>query len=87
MQDVIEVSNVVALNVLIDLCSIERTLLIPTDKECIDLLGERHTVPENCSKAYTLKGDVYVPAPNFKTYATTQRQARILQTSRDEIIR
>ncbi|XP_034235998.1 structural maintenance of chromosomes protein 6 [Thrips palmi] len=85
--DVVEISNVVAHNILIELCSLESTMLIPTDDECYRLLSNLTSVPRNCGRAYTLNADSYFPAPNYRTYSSNQRSAAFLQSSRDSVIR
>ncbi|KAJ1524555.1 hypothetical protein ONE63_011043 [Megalurothrips usitatus] len=85
--DMVEISNAVAHNLLIDQCKLESTLLIPTDRECFANLSNARTVPRNCTRAITLKGDSYMPAPRFGSYAAPQRTVTALQTSRDDIIR
>lgn len=85
--DVVEISNMVARNLLIDLCRVDGVLLIPTDDECFNVLSDQRNVPRNCRQAYTLKADQYFPAPGYKTYGSTTKAAKVLQTSRDQIIR
>lgn len=85
--DVVEVSNTVAYNMLIELCNLESTMLIPTDDECYRLLSSVQNVPRNCTKAFTLKADSYFPAPYYRTYSANQRSVTFLQSSRDTIIR
>lgn len=85
--DMVEITNPIARNMLIDLCKLESILLVPTDNQCFALLEEARNVPRNCFRAHTLKGDIYMPAPNFASYGATQKTAKILQTSRDDLIR
>ncbi|KAK3914444.1 Structural maintenance of chromosomes protein 6 [Frankliniella fusca] len=85
--DIVEISNVVARNLLVDTCKLETIMLIPTDDECYNVLSNPRSVPRNCSKAYTLKGDIYMPAPRYGSYASNQRAATVLQSSRADLIR
>ncbi|XP_052122711.1 structural maintenance of chromosomes protein 6-like isoform X2 [Frankliniella occidentalis] len=85
--DIVEITNVVARNMLVDSCSLEKIMLIPSDDECYRLLSNVRSVPRNCGRAFTLNADTYMPAPRYGSYASNQRSATILQqSSRAEII-
>lgn len=84
--DMIEVSNTIVRNTLVEVLKVESTLLIPTDDECYFLLKDSKTVPRNCTKAFILSGASYFPAPRYSTYCARQSQARILEVSQQTLI-
>ncbi|KAE8752800.1 hypothetical protein FOCC_FOCC000538 [Frankliniella occidentalis] len=83
--DMITFRNARAGNVLIELCNLDTTLLIPSGDECFTLLSKRGSVPRNCRRAYTLEGDYYNPSPTYGTYYGHQSTAKYLNSCEDVI--
>lgn len=46
-------------------------------------------MPRNCKKAFTLTGDLFFPAPNYKSYSSSRpvTHATLLQTKQEDVIR
>lgn len=86
LLDTMEISSIHVTNYLIDLHGIEKILLIPTSRECSDILGHIQTVPQNCQKAITKTGDTFFPQPNYKTYGGKVGPKKWLQVSTTERI-
>lgn len=86
IYDVLEISDNIVLNCLIDQSGIESVILILSNKRAIELMSEVSKVPKNCKQAVTIEGDRYYPDPGYRTYGSRYHQARFLQTSTTERI-
>uniref|UniRef100_A0A1B6G830 Rad50/SbcC-type AAA domain-containing protein n=1 Tax=Cuerna arida TaxID=1464854 RepID=A0A1B6G830_9HEMI len=89
LSGALEIDNSVVANCLIDQQEIETVLLIPTNAEAYNLLDEPHKVPRNCNKAFTLTGDLFFPAPNYKSYSNSRpvTHATLLQAKQEDLVR
>lgn len=85
--DVLNFSDPVVANCMIDQHGIESILLIPNDEVALALLSETENVPNNCKYGVTLRGDTYYPSPNFRMYSGKLKQPRYLQVDTGERIR
>ena len=65
-MDCIVVNNPVVMNCLIDQKSIERVLIIDSDRDAMQILKDERTVPKNLLFAYTLQNNQYYPAPSYR---------------------
>ncbi|KAG8328774.1 Structural maintenance of chromosomes protein 6, partial [Homalodisca vitripennis] len=85
----LEIDNPVVANCLIDQQEIETVLLIPTNAEAYNILDEPRKVPRNCRRAFTLTGDLFFPAPNYKSYSNSRpvTHATLLQAKQEDLIR
>ena len=66
IMDCIVVNNPVVMNCLIDQKSIERVLIIDSDRDAMQILKDQRTVPKNLLFAYTLQFNQYYPAPSYR---------------------
>lgn len=85
LLDMLEISDNIVANFVIDQCEPENTLLLPTSDDAYRL-GDVQNVPRNCRRAYTLPGDFFQPAPNYRTYSGNVQRRKFLQVSTSEII-
>ena len=79
--DLLEVTNPMVKNVLIDHKKIERVLLMGRDSEAQDILSSTRKVPKNCVYAYTLDMNQFYPAPNYRSYFISPKTKGILRIS------
>lgn len=86
LQDVLDISDPVVENCLIDQIKMESILLIPSEDDAIRLMSKQENVPPNCSKGVTISGDIYFPVPDYKSFATRFQRATLLQSSTKDII-
>ncbi|KAF7989672.1 hypothetical protein HCN44_008346 [Aphidius gifuensis] len=86
LLDTMEITNANVTNYLIDSFGIERILLIPTSRECTEILKHIQTVPKNCFKAITKTGDTFYPQPQYRTYGGSVRRPQFLEVSTTEKI-
>lgn len=82
-----EISDSVIANCLIDQREIECVLLIPTSEQACKVMCKTQYVPNNCKRAFTQGGDLFFPAPNYKTYGGRRgMRAKFLQVSTTQAI-
>lgn len=86
VYDILNFSDPVVANCIIDQLGIESILLMPDDDAAIGLMSEGNNVPRNCKYGVTLRGDTYYPSPNFRMYSGKSKQARYLQVDTSERI-
>lgn len=79
VYNAIDINDPVVSNCIVDNCSPENILLIPTDGRAQELLSDRRQVPRNCHQGITVKGDKYYPDPNYRSYASSYHRAQYLQ--------
>ncbi|XP_047117570.1 structural maintenance of chromosomes protein 6 [Schistocerca piceifrons] len=82
------ISNPIIANCVIDKHRAESVLLIPTSDEAHRLMSRQENVPHNCQRAFTKRGDLYFPDPNYKSYAGSgSDRAKVLQVNMSDVIR
>lgn len=84
--DVLNFTDPVVANCVIDQLNVESVLLVPNDDVAINLLSESENVPKNCKFAVTLRGDTYYPSPNYRMYSGNCKQAKYLQVDTSQRI-
>lgn len=85
---VLEISDPVVGNCLINSQNIESVLLIPTYEEAKEVMSDQSKVPKNCKKAITLDRTILYPYPNFKAYQASDKfEAKYLRVSTDQVVR
>lgn len=81
------IEDPIVANSLIDQCEIECVLLIPTNEEACRIMSDATKVPRNCKRAFTQRGDMFYPDPNYRTYSGRYgNRAKYLQVSTMEAI-
>jgi len=76
------IEDPIVANALIDQREIECVLLIPTSTEACEIMSDETTVPKNCKRAFTQRGDTFYPDPNYRTYGgKCNARAKFLQVS------
>ena len=85
----LKISNPIIENFVIDQNDPESVLMIPTSEEAYRLMGNEKYVPENCKRAFTKKGDIFYPYPNYRSYASTLKSnsAMLLQSNNADIVK
>ncbi|XP_046424795.1 structural maintenance of chromosomes protein 6 [Neodiprion fabricii] len=87
LLEMMEISDPIVANCLIDQREVECILLIPTSQKASEMLSDRRKVPRNCKRAITLQGDEFFPDPNYKSYGGRHgMRAKCLQVSTKEAI-
>ena len=77
--DMLIIENADVANVLIDMSSIESTLLFGDEADARYMLSDETRVPKNCRSAYTKGGNIYYPDPNYRSYSgRVQKSARYI---------
>lgn len=86
LMNLIKVSDPIVMNCLIDQRAIETILLVDDTDLAMSLTSEETNVPRNLQKVILLKPfSEFYPAPNYRTYALTEKPARFLQGSMKEV--
>lgn len=76
------IEDPIVTNCLIDQSQIECVLLIPTSSEACEIMSDATKVPKNCKRAFTKRGDLFYPDPNYRTYGgKCGTRAKFLQVS------
>lgn len=86
MLDVLQITDPVITNCLIDQSSIETIILTPTSELSMKLMSDARHVPKNCARSITVKGDQFYPDPSYRSYACKQTTAKYLQINASELI-
>lgn len=87
LLEMMEISDPVIANCLIDQREIECVLLIPSSDQACKVMCSAQYVPHNCKRAFTQQGDLFFPAPNYKTYGGRRgMRAKFLQISTTQAI-
>lgn len=87
LMDVIKVSDPVVMNCLIDQKHIETVVLVDSTDTAIELTQDVHNVPQNLHRVVLLNPfSEYYPAPNYRSYALTEKPVRYIQTSFRDVI-
>lgn len=73
-------------NRVVDSCSLERILYIPTTSEAQTLLDGRVTPPANLNYATVANSYQYYPAPDYKSYHREDRSRGLLRANMEELI-
>jgi len=81
--DHVLVDNDTIFNLLVDLRSAERIVVIPLDEEARRVMSDERHLPKNCVYAVTHRGFEYYPFPNYRSYGMDERvlDAKLLCTS------
>ncbi|XP_070161215.1 structural maintenance of chromosomes protein 6 [Polyergus mexicanus] len=76
------IEDPIVANCLIDQSQIECVLLIPTSSEACEIMSDVMKVPKNCKRAFTKRGDLFYPDPNYRSYGgKCGTRAKFLQVS------
>lgn len=75
--DIVNVSNPVIFNTLVDQRAVENILLIKSSKDARTYL--RQHPPKNCREAFTIEGDQVYAGAEQRYYSSMQKAARILR--------
>lgn len=86
MFEMLDVSDPVVMNFIIDKKSVENILLMPSNEVAMEIMLEQRNVPKNCKHGVTVEGDFYYPDPNFRTYGAASKHARFLQVNTEDRI-
>ena len=87
LMDVIKVSDPVVMNCLIDQRHIESIVLVENTEVAIEMTQDVENVPQNLLRVVLLRPfSEYYPAPNYRSYAMTQKPVRYIQTSLKEVL-
>ena len=83
--DYVDIADANVFNRVIDSCSLERVLFIPTEAEAQALLSSVNTVPRNLLHA-NVPNYQYYPAPNYRSYFKQDQTRGVLKASIEEVI-
>ena len=85
LVDCVDIADATVFNRVIDSCSLERVLFIPTEAEAQGLLSSVNTVPRNLLHA-NVPNYQYYPAPNYRSYFKQDQTRGVLKASMEEVI-
>ena len=68
LVDLLEVKDDTVFNCLVDRSKVDQILVIPTDRQAQQLLGQEENVPQHCERAVTEQGFQFYPAPRYRSY-------------------
>nr|XP_034181336.1 structural maintenance of chromosomes protein 6 [Osmia lignaria]XP_034181337.1 structural maintenance of chromosomes protein 6 [Osmia lignaria] len=87
LLNIMDISDPVVTNCLIDQREVECVMLISTSTEAADIMSDSSKVPRNCKRAFTQQGDTFYPDPHYRTYGGPRYlKSKFLQVSvRDTI--
>ena len=80
LMDCVDIADANVFNRLVDSCSLERVLFIPTEAEAQRLLSKVTTVPKNLLHA-NVPNYQYYPAPNYRSYFKQDQTRGVLKES------
>ena len=83
--DCVDIADPNVFNRVVDSCSLERILFIPTEAEAQGLLSSVNTVPRNLLHA-NVPNYQYYPAPNYRSYFKQDQTRGVLKASMEEVI-
>jgi len=83
--DCVDIADANVFNRVVDSCSLERVLFIPTEAEAQGLLSSVNTVPRNLLHA-NVPNYQYYPAPNYRSYFKQDQTRGVLKASMEEVI-
>lgn len=88
MSDVIQVSDPVVMNCLIDQKSIECIVLVDDTQKAINLTQDEENVPENLNFVILLNPySQFYPAPNYRTYSMQENPPKFIQTNTRDLVK
>ena len=83
--DCVDIADANVFNRVVDSCSLERVLFIPTEAQAQGLLSSVSTVPRNLLHA-NVPNYQYYPAPYYKSYYRQDQTRGVLKASIEEVI-
>ena len=83
--DCVDIADANVFNRVVDTCSLERVLFIPSEAEAQGLLSSVTTVPRNLLHA-NVPSYQYFPAPNYRSYFKQDQTRGVLKASMEEVI-
>lgn len=82
IMDGIRVDNVMVLNLLIDMCNIDRVLLTESTDFAEQITSRKENVPRNLLRIIVTKPYAeYYPAPMYRSYSKTTQHQKLLRVS------
>lgn len=87
LMDVMNVSDPVVMNCLIDQKRIETVVLVDSLDVAVELTQDHENVPQNLHRVVLMNPmSEFYPAPNYRSYAMKEKQPRYIQTNHREVI-
>jgi len=87
LLDCLDIADPNVYNRIVDSCSLERILFIPSAQEAQQVLGDVNTVPRNLLHANVANTHQYYPAPNYRAYFREDRSRGVLKADMAELIK
>ena len=87
LLDVLEITNPVAGNYIIDLLRPENTLIVPNGEAARALTSHKNAVPKNLERVFTLDGSLFFPDPAYRSYSHNIPRPEILSVDIKEAVR